>query len=61
MLHASSNFHQFVEVVETKIQNLTETAMNPLTPAEKCLHARIRVKQLKEILKFASGELEELT
>jgi hypothetical protein len=60
MLKDSRNYFTFTQELEDRISKLTVIALNPSTPNELSLNVRIRLHQLQEVLKLASGDIIEL-
>jgi hypothetical protein len=60
MLKDSRNYYTFIQELEDRIKKLTAIALNPSTPNEQSLTVRIRIHQLQEVLKLASGDIIEL-
>lgn len=60
MLQDSTNYFKYIEELNYRIEKLTVIALSPSTPTEQNLTARIRLHQLQEVLKLASGDIIEL-
>lgn len=60
MLTDSPNYTAFRKSVETKIQRLTEQAMNMRTSEEETAILKVRVLQLQDILLLTRGDVESL-
>ena len=55
MLRDSRKYFEFTAILEGRIAALSALALNPKTPFDDTQAARIRVRQLREVLEVATG------